>query len=35
MLPEGPPWVLGLIPVFIGIAYLIMMKLAADPNNGK
>ncbi len=27
MIPDGPPWVLGLIPVFIGIAYLIMMKL--------
>lgn len=35
MLPEGPPWVLGLIPVFIGLAYLIMMKLAAGSNNEK
>lgn len=35
MLPEGPPWVLGLIPVFIGLAYLLMMKLAAGSNNEK
>ena len=35
MLPEGPPWVLGLIPVFIGLAYLIMMKMAAGTTNEK
>ena len=35
MSPDGPPWVLGLIPVFIGLAYLIMMKLAAGQNNEK
>lgn len=35
VLPEGPPWVLGLIPVFIGLAYLIMMKLTTGPNNEK
>jgi len=31
--PEGPPWVLGLIPVFIGLAYLIMMKLGHNKND--
>jgi len=30
MVPEGPPWVFGLIPVLIGVAYLIMMKLGHE-----
>jgi len=30
MTGEGAPWVFGLIPVFVGAAYLILMKIAVN-----
>ncbi|MBT8148191.1 MAG: hypothetical protein KJN90_15135 [Gammaproteobacteria bacterium] len=35
MTGDDAPWVFGLIPVFIGGAYLIVMKIALDKKEGK
>ena len=35
MTGDDAPWVFGLIPVFVGGAYLIVMKIALDKKAGK